>query len=168
MNFLFCLIWQLVASREFGRFKAVHHLKAQVVNDEIGVFYQPNFAKNAMDSAKGDGQNWSGNVRFRKRSFHQRPLNFQNNQPNQFDFEDHHLPDHTDPETVLALAQMTYDAYFDTNDSHWTTRFGFDSGAIRGYVFEDDLEETLVIVIKGTSLATPIGSGPTAVLVLRF
>ncbi|KAI8895372.1 Alpha/Beta hydrolase protein, partial [Globomyces pollinis-pini] len=82
------------------------------------------------------------------------------------------MPNHKDPKSVLALAQITQDSYFEQNDPQWiavpgwnvTSGFGFDSGAIRGYVFENDLEDTLIIVIKGTSLATPIGSGPTAAM----
>ncbi len=29
------------------------------------------------------------------------------------------LPDHTDPETVLNFAKITYDSYYDYNDSKW-------------------------------------------------
>ncbi|KAI8923234.1 Alpha/Beta hydrolase protein [Entophlyctis helioformis] len=82
------------------------------------------------------------------------------------------VPDHTDPETVLNFARFTYDAYYEPDDKAWTPvpgwnvtgRFGWRDGGIRGYLFIDETEEILVIVIKGTSLSTPIGSGPTAKL----
>jgi putative lipase involved disintegration of autophagic bodies len=35
---------------------------------------------------------------------------------------------------------------------------------IRGYLFHDAATDILIIAIKGTSLATPIGSGPTSKL----
>ncbi|KAK6095932.1 putative lipase atg15 [Batrachochytrium dendrobatidis] len=82
------------------------------------------------------------------------------------------IPDPTDPETVLSFARMTYDAYYEPEDKAWipvpgwnvSGRFGWQTSGIRGYVFVDDTEHFLVIVIKGTSLSTPIGSGPTAQL----
>ncbi|KAL2911691.1 putative lipase atg15 [Polyrhizophydium stewartii] len=82
------------------------------------------------------------------------------------------LPDPTDPGTVLTFARFTYDAYFEPDDKGWvpvpgwnvTGRFGWQTGGIRGYLFVDDALGILVIVIKGTSLATPVGSGPTAQL----
>ncbi|KAH6562539.1 hypothetical protein BASA50_001818 [Batrachochytrium salamandrivorans] len=82
------------------------------------------------------------------------------------------LPDHTDPTTVLNFARLTYNSYYEPDDKAWlpvpgwnvTGSFGWNTGGIRGYVFSDDTEDTLIIVIKGTSLATPVGSGPTAKL----
>ena len=92
--------------------------------------------------------------------------------------EDRLVPDHTDKQTVRNLAQLTENAYFEPTDGGWklvegwnvTAKFGFESTGIRGYVFESINVEhessgddtNVVIVIKGTSLATPIGSGPTA------
>ncbi|KAI8903493.1 Alpha/Beta hydrolase protein [Gorgonomyces haynaldii] len=84
----------------------------------------------------------------------------------------HIVPDHTDPETVLTLAKMTLDSYYEPGQSGWlpipgynvTAKFGWEQTGIRGYLFQDTDQDVLVIVIKGTSLATPIGSGPTAKL----
>jgi len=80
------------------------------------------------------------------------------------------LPDHKDPATVLTLARMTYNAYNEPTDKDWmdlpgwdqTDRFGWVGKGIRGYVFTDDHNEIMVIVLKGTTLATPIGGGPTS------
>jgi lipase ATG15 len=73
-----------------------------------------------------------------------------------------------DPAHVLALAKMTLNSYYEPSDSKWVPipgwevdySFGWSSSGIRGYVFSS--AEVQVIVIKGTSLSTPIGSGPTA------
>jgi putative lipase involved disintegration of autophagic bodies len=73
-----------------------------------------------------------------------------------------------DPAHVLALAKMTLNSYYEPSDSKWVSipgwevdySFGWSSSGIRGYVFSSG--EVQVIVIKGTSLSTPIGSGPTA------
>ena len=80
------------------------------------------------------------------------------------------VPDHTDPETVLTLGRMTYNSYIDPEDKTWidipgwdtTDRFGWVGKGIRGYVFTDDEAEQMIIVLKGTTLATPVGGGPTA------
>ena len=73
-----------------------------------------------------------------------------------------------DPNHVLALAKMTLNSYYEPSDSKWVSipgwevdySFGWTYSGIRGYVFSSG--EIQVIVIKGTSLSTPIGSGPTA------
>ncbi|KAJ3056341.1 putative lipase atg15 [Rhizophlyctis rosea] len=80
------------------------------------------------------------------------------------------VPDHTDPETVLTLGRMTFNSYIDPEDKTWidipgwdtTDRFGWVGKGIRGYVFTDDESEQMIIVLKGTTLATPVGGGPTA------
>ncbi|KAJ3045250.1 putative lipase atg15 [Rhizophlyctis rosea] len=80
------------------------------------------------------------------------------------------VPDSTDPETVLTMGRMTYNSYSEPEDKgwidipgwSWTDRFGWVGKGIRGYVFTDDETETMVIVLKGTTLATPVGGGPTA------
>ena len=72
------------------------------------------------------------------------------------------------PNHVLALAKMTLNSYYEPSDSKWLAipgwevdySFGWSSKGIRGYVFSNG--DSQVIVIKGTSLSTPIGSGPTA------
>lgn len=76
------------------------------------------------------------------------------------------LPDPTNSDTVLKLAQMTYNAYFEPSREDWrdvegwnvSTEFGWENDGIRGYVFVDDEKDTLVITIKGTS-ARWIGGG---------
>jgi lipase ATG15 len=81
-------------------------------------------------------------------------------------------PDPTDKDTILTLARFTVDAYYEPSDPKWinvpgwnvSASFGWDKSGIRGYLFQDLARNLVVIVIKGTSLATPIGSGPTAKL----
>ncbi|KAJ3347210.1 putative lipase atg15 [Kappamyces sp. JEL0680] len=82
------------------------------------------------------------------------------------------LPDPTHQPTVLSFATLTLNSYFEPEDKGWqpvpgwnvalTARFGWENTGIRGYLFEDETQENLIIAIKGTSLATPVGSGPTA------
>ena len=111
-----------------------------------------------------------GPIKFSKKYNRLQPLIIQDSHSfNSID--DKRVPDPTDKTTVKNFASMTENAYFEPTDSSWTpiehwnvtARFGFEGGAIRGYVFEDD-QDNLVIVIKGTSLATPLGSGPTGKL----
>ncbi|KAJ3411444.1 putative lipase atg15 [Chytridiales sp. JEL 0842] len=79
-------------------------------------------------------------------------------------------PDMSDPQTVLSLAKMTYNSYNEPTDKQWmpipgynvTDRFGWTSDGIRGYVFVDEENEVVVVAVKGTSLTTPIGGGPTS------
>jgi lipase ATG15 len=95
-------------------------------------------------------------------------------------------PDHTDKQTILNFAYLTLDSYFEPENKGWipvpgwnvSSRFGWENTGIRGYLFEDDEQKNLIIAIKGclllkmkshilalgTSLATPVGSGPTAKL----
>ena len=76
------------------------------------------------------------------------------------------MPDPTNPDTVLTLAQMTYNAYFEPLRDDWrdvpgwnvSTEFGWENDGIRGYVFVDEEKDTLIITIKGTS-ARWIGGG---------
>jgi putative lipase involved disintegration of autophagic bodies len=98
-------------------------------------------------------------------------LTFQND-VNSFDqHQNAQIPDVTDKQTVLSFATMTSNSYYEDNDKKWTdiphwnvtSKFGWENTGIRGYLYEDDMSENLIIVIKGTSLATPIGSGPTAI-----
>ncbi|KAJ1559614.1 putative lipase atg15, partial [Nowakowskiella sp. JEL0078] len=74
------------------------------------------------------------------------------------------LPDETDPKTVLSLATMTYNTYYDPTkkSTHWidmggkwneSVGFGWESDGIRGYVFADERNEVMVITVKGTSAA---------------
>lgn len=80
------------------------------------------------------------------------------------------IPDVSDKQTIINFATMTLNSYYEIDDKKWndipnwnvTSKFGWENTGIRGYLFEDDASENLIIVIKGTSLATPVGSGPTA------
>ncbi|TPX62793.1 hypothetical protein SpCBS45565_g06930 [Spizellomyces sp. 'palustris'] len=80
------------------------------------------------------------------------------------------IPDHTDPETVLSLGLMTHDAYLEPDDKGWvdipgwnqTVRWKGEGKSLASYVFLDEDEEVLVIVLKGTTLATPVGGGPSS------
>ncbi|KAJ3083482.1 putative lipase atg15 [Quaeritorhiza haematococci] len=79
------------------------------------------------------------------------------------------VPNATDPKTVLALAQMTYNAYVEPEKKEWidipgwnkSVQFGWQSDGIRGYVFIDDSDEVMVITVKGTSIAGIGGGSPT-------
>lgn len=82
------------------------------------------------------------------------------------------IPNMSDPLTVLNFAKMTYNSYYEPNSGSWkvvpgwnvTAGFGWDSSVgIRGYLYQDLENGALVIVMKGTSLATPVSGGPTAV-----
>ncbi|KAG9296016.1 hypothetical protein G9A89_011868 [Geosiphon pyriformis] len=77
------------------------------------------------------------------------------------------VPDMKNQETVIALAMMTYNAYIPTGSEDWydlghkygwNDEFGWQEDGIRGHVFTDPKNETIVIAIKGTSM---IGGGPT-------
>lgn len=79
-------------------------------------------------------------------------------------------PDVTDKETVLAFARMSNDAYYlAPDDGQWqdigggfnyTEDFGWESDGLRGHVFADVTNKTVVIAMKGTSLPfiDPIGT----------
>ncbi|EDO18770.1 hypothetical protein Kpol_1028p44 [Vanderwaltozyma polyspora DSM 70294] len=81
------------------------------------------------------------------------------------------VPDITDKNTVVSLALMSSNAYvrlpytddwrnvslpWDSND---TPGYGWESNGIRGHVFVNDLENIVVISIKGTSAQGLPGSG---------
>ncbi|CAG8467251.1 7810_t:CDS:2 [Ambispora gerdemannii] len=77
------------------------------------------------------------------------------------------VPDMNDKETVIALAKMTYNAYipigsddwYDLEEKYgWNEPFGWEEDGIRGHVFADPKNETVIIAIKGTSM---MGGGPT-------
>lgn len=80
------------------------------------------------------------------------------------------IPDYTDASTVLAISLMCANSYLEPGSPNWrdvpgwesNTRFGWPNTGIRGYIFEDESAEYVMIVLKGTSLATPVGSGPSA------
>ena len=80
-------------------------------------------------------------------------------------------PNVTDRETVLNLARMAANAYDENRDDpEWTdakkpynlsSSFGWKSDSLRGHVFADDANSTIVISIKGTSGAVFDGAGTT-------
>lgn len=82
-------------------------------------------------------------------------------------------PDVTDKATVLTFAQMAANAYveqpetgdwkdvnggFNRTDDHG---FGWDNDGLRGYLYIDESNSTVVIGIKGTTLAIWDGEGTT-------
>ncbi|PHZ08789.1 alpha/beta-hydrolase [Rhizopus microsporus ATCC 52813] len=81
------------------------------------------------------------------------------------------VPDVTHRPTVLALAQMTNNAYLDINlnETDWydlgptwrvNNSFGWESDGIRGHIFGNEDNSLIVISIKGTSAGLWTG-GPT-------
>jgi lipase ATG15 len=72
-------------------------------------------------------------------------------------------PDITDKETVLNLAKMTANAYVQNEtDADWeevgapfnrSADFGWEGDGLRGHVFADETNSTIVIGLKGTSMA---------------
>lgn len=82
-------------------------------------------------------------------------------------------PDVTDKQTVMTFAQMAANAYveepdtgdwrdvnsgFNRTDDHG---FGWDSDGLRGYLYIDESNSTVVIGLKGTTLAIWDGEGTT-------
>ncbi|KIW08459.1 uncharacterized protein PV09_01362 [Verruconis gallopava] len=80
-------------------------------------------------------------------------------------------PNVTDKETILSLARIAADAYvLDDSDSEWqevgggfnyTEDFGWDNDGLRGHIFADTQNETVIIGIKGTSPAVFDGTETT-------
>lgn len=70
-------------------------------------------------------------------------------------------PNITDPATVLALAYMTYDAYyFNESSPDWedigggynrSLDVGWQSTGLRGHVFTNDDDSSVVLALKGTT-----------------
>jgi lipase ATG15 len=81
-------------------------------------------------------------------------------------------PDVTDRQTLLTLAKMAANAYSQHDDYGWYpiegsnngTEFGWepDADGLRGHVFADENNSTVVIAIKGTSAGVLGSGGPTA------
>ncbi len=85
---------------------------------------------------------------------------------------DHVLtPNVTDKPTILNIAYMASNAYVETPDQpDWddvgesfnrTSDFGWEGDGLRGHVFADETNSTVVIGLKGTSLAVFDGEGTT-------
>ncbi|TLD33354.1 hypothetical protein PspLS_00582 [Pyricularia sp. CBS 133598] len=80
-------------------------------------------------------------------------------------------PDVTDRNTVVNLAYMAANAYVETPDlPDWeevgegfnrSADFGWESDGLRGHIFADENNSTIVIGLKGTSLAVFDGEGTT-------
>ncbi|EFW98973.1 autophagy related lipase [Grosmannia clavigera kw1407] len=80
-------------------------------------------------------------------------------------------PNITDKDTVLNMAYMASNAYVETPDlADWfdvgnpynrSGDFGWEGDGLRGHVFADETNSTIVIGLKGTSLAVFDGEGTT-------
>jgi putative lipase involved disintegration of autophagic bodies len=158
---IFCT---LVAALSETRFKLVKQLQAVYVGNETGLFHNADIFPLQ--------QKWTGTFRYRS-TYTQKSkslLHIQSNQDGFTMLSESTVPDHTDHQTVLNFARLTYNAYLEPTDKNWmpvpgwnvSSRFGWENTGIRGYLFEDESRQNLIIVIKGTSLATPVGAGPTA------
>lgn len=80
-------------------------------------------------------------------------------------------PDITDKETVLSLAQMTSNAYIEEpKTGEWedvngkfnvSKSFGWKEDGLRGHIYADRANQTIIITFKGTTPALFAGSGTT-------
>ncbi|KAJ2905172.1 triacylglycerol lipase [Zalerion maritima] len=80
-------------------------------------------------------------------------------------------PNITDKETVLNLAFMSADAYCqDQEEAEWeevgtpfnkSADFGWEGDGLRGHIFADETNSTIIIGLKGTSMAYFDGEGTT-------
>jgi lipase ATG15 len=78
-------------------------------------------------------------------------------------------PDVEDKETVINFAYMSEDAYkAGRDDPEWldvddqynaSIPFGWDDSGIRGHVFSDDTNSTIILAVKGTTVAMFEGNG---------
>src|SRR5690242_342997 len=83
--------------------------------------------------------------------------------------EDVAAPDVEDKDTVISLASMSEDAYKPgPEDPEWmdvdenfnsSVPFGWDESGIRGHVFSDDTNGTIILSVKGTTVAMFEGNG---------
>lgn len=70
-------------------------------------------------------------------------------------------PNTTDKKTIITFAKMAADAYYlDPSDTNWqdvkggfnyTDDFGWEADGLRGHIFADEQNSTVVIGLKGTS-----------------
>ncbi|CAG8840541.1 499_t:CDS:2, partial [Racocetra persica] len=81
------------------------------------------------------------------------------------------IPNYKDKDSISNLAKMSYDAYIELSkeadwidlDENWEKLpFGWEDVGLRGYVFADPDNSTIIIAFKGTSLYLVNGGGPTA------
>lgn len=85
--------------------------------------------------------------------------------------DDVSIPNITDYSTVLTMARISANAYVEhPDDSRWqdvgngfnyTQHFGWERDGIRGHVFADKTNSTIVIGIKGTTMAVFDGAEST-------
>jgi lipase ATG15 len=83
--------------------------------------------------------------------------------------EDIPSPDVEDKDTIINLAYMSEDAYKEgRDDPEWldvddqynaSIPFGWDDSGIRGHVFSDDTNSTIILSVKGTTVAMFEGNG---------
>ncbi|KAK9461778.1 Alpha/Beta hydrolase protein [Lipomyces oligophaga] len=81
-------------------------------------------------------------------------------------------PNVTDRETLVAMSKMTANAYVSIPDTdNWldvggpyneSSGFGWEASGIRGHIFADETNSTVVISIKGTSAALFDSDGDTS------
>ncbi|KAJ4392186.1 putative lipase atg15 [Gnomoniopsis smithogilvyi] len=91
--------------------------------------------------------------------------------PEAWTFDDIPGPNITDRDTIVSLAYMSANAYVEhTTDGEWlevgdpfnrSADFGWESDGLRGHVFADETNSTIVIGLKGTSMAVFDGEGTT-------
>lgn len=91
--------------------------------------------------------------------------------PSAWALEDVPGPDVTDKDTILSMALITSDAYVDKPGMpDWeevgvpfnrTEDFGWEGDGLRGHIWGDETNSTIVIGLKGTSLAVFDGEGTT-------
>ena len=86
--------------------------------------------------------------------------------------KDMRVPNVTDKATVISLAEIASNAYIEvpgtedwiTVGSHWNTTddFGWNGDGVRGHVWADEKNTTLVIGLKGTTLSIFTAAGQTS------
>ncbi|KAL2181866.1 Alpha/Beta hydrolase protein [Thermothelomyces heterothallicus CBS 202.75] len=91
--------------------------------------------------------------------------------PSAWTIDDVPGPNVTDKDTVLTLALMAADAYVEKpGEADWedvgapfnrSLDFGWEGDGLRGHVFADETNSTIVIGLKGTSVAVFDGEGTT-------
>ncbi|KAI2642613.1 Alpha/Beta hydrolase protein [Xylaria nigripes] len=91
--------------------------------------------------------------------------------PSAWTIDDVSAPDITDKETVLTMAFIVSNAYVEApGDPDWeevgepfnrTADFGWETDGLRGHVWGDETNSTIVIGLKGTSPAVFDGEGTT-------
>lgn len=91
--------------------------------------------------------------------------------PDAWTIDDTPGPNITDRDTVVSLAYMSANAYVEKDtDAEWvdvghpfnkSADFGWEGDGLRGHIFADETNSTIVIGLKGTSMAVFDGEGTT-------